>query len=126
MLRRLIALMLLAAMGFGFYYWSYVKKDFNETVNSLIDELSIQVDANETENAKATVGKIKDIYSDKESIYSMLTDHEFLNVFSDHVSEIESAMKTGDHPRLDTAIITLKNHVNDFYKDNKVSLSTIL
>lgn len=125
MLRRTIAVLLLAAIGCGFYYWSYLKKDFTTSMDGLIDELSEQVSVGNTDEAQNTIDAMKDLYSSKEDTFNMFANHEFINSLSDYVVSIEASLKSGDVSLLNESLALLKNHVDGFYKDNKISLSNI-
>lgn len=126
MLRRVIALLLLAAIGCGFYYWSHEKNETVSSLNVLIERLSNEVDSNDLQSAQKSTDEIKQIFEEKQDLFNITNNHEFINTLSDYVSEIEVAIKNDDKSRLETAIAYLKNHINDFYNDSKIKLSNII
>lgn len=126
MIRRVIAAVLLAAIGCGFYFWSHTKNDTIHSLNAMLDTLSVEIDQSNVQGAMTTVENIRQFYTDRQDIFYFTTNHEFINDLSDYVSEIEVGLKHNDISRTETAIAYLRNHINDFLNDNKISLTNII
>ena len=126
MKKALICLVLLGIILSSLTYWHIIRTDTLTSMLDTIDTISENVMKEDYDNALAITKNMESDFKTKEKVWKVFVDHEFSNDLDGHIAELKTCITFKDKLRTMLAIDRLRNHIEEFYDNNRLTLTNIL
>ncbi len=125
MYRKIIAIVLLFLIGVGIYYWSNIENQTSLKIKEDIHSLNNAVNNGNIDKAREITKSMEDTIDSYDFAYNIFANNDYITTFNTHLKQINNGLDHYDMLTVDSTIIKLEEHMEQFESENSISIFNV-